>query len=93
MEENLNILHLVLTYDWFDKIASGKKNTEFRECSDYWNKRLKNSHYDLVRFQRGYYKDRPANMIFEIESIKEYHGKNDLNLPKAWAIKLGERIE
>lgn len=88
-----NTLKLILTDHWFDKIARGEKTIEYRECSDYWNKRFENNHYDLVRFQRGYYKDRPKNMIFEIVSIKEYHGKNDLNLPKVWAIKLGMRIE
>lgn len=93
MNDDINILHLVLTYDWFDKIARGEKTIEYRECSDYWNKRLKNNHYDLVRFQRGYYKDRPQNMLFEVKSIRKFHGPNDLNLPKVWAIKLGMRIE
>lgn len=87
-----NILHLVLTYPWFDKIASGKKTTEYRECSKYWNKRFEDNHYDLVRFQRGYYK-KPANMLFEIKSINKWHGQNDLNLPVVWAIELGERID
>lgn len=89
----LNLLHLVLTYPWFDKIARGEKTTEYRECSDHWNKRFENNHYDLVRFQRGYYKDRPANMLFEVKNIHKYHGPNDLNLPCVWAIELGMRID
>ena len=93
MEKELTILHLVLTFKWFDKIASGAKTTEYRECSEHWNKRFENNHYNLVRFQRGYYKERPANMIFEVKSIKKWHGANDLNLPTVWAIELGERIE
>lgn len=91
MNEDLTVLHLVLKFDWFDKIASGEKTTEYRECSEHWNKRFENNHYDLVRFQRGYYKN-PANMLFEVKSIKKWHGSNDLNLPCVWAIELGERI-
>lgn len=93
IKAELNLLHLVLSYPWFDKIASGEKTSEFRECSEYWNKRFEKNHYDLVRFQRGYYKDRPANMLFEVKSINKWHGPNDLDLPVVWEIKLGERIE
>lgn len=92
MDEGLSLLHLVLKFDWYDKIASGEKTVEYREPSEYWNSRLQNKHYDLVRFQRGYYKN-PPSMIFEVEKISLWYGANDLNLPKVWAIKLGERIE
>lgn len=37
MEEKLKILHLPMMYEWFDKIASGEKTTEYRQCSDHWN--------------------------------------------------------
>ena len=40
-------LHLVLKHHWFDKIVSGEKSSEYRECSDYWNKRLANKQYDI----------------------------------------------
>lgn len=92
MAKELSILHLVLKYKWFDKIGRGEKTTEYRECSEYWNKHFANNHYDLVRFQRGYYKN-PANMLFEINSIKKWHGSNDLNQPVVWAIELGMRID
>lgn len=90
-EQELSVLHLVLKYEWYDKIASGEKTTEYRECSDYWNQRLKNKRYDLVRFQRGYYKN-PANMLFKIKQIHKWRGANDLNQAEVWAIDLGERI-
>lgn len=92
MDEGLSLLHLFLKFDWYDKIASGEKTVEYREPSEYWNSRLQNKRYDLVRFQRGYYKN-PPSMIFEVKKISLWHGANDLNLPKVWAIKLGERIE
>ena len=78
MEEKLKILHLPMMYEWFDKIASGEKTTEYRQCSDHWNRLFETRHYDLVRFQRGFYK---------------WYGANDLNQAKVWAIDLGERIE
>ncbi len=92
MTKDLAVLHLVLKYEWFDKIACGEKTTEYRECSEHWNQRFENKHYDLVRFQRGYYKN-PANMLFAIKNIRKWHGDNDLNLPTVWAIDLGERID
>ena len=47
-------LHLVLKHHWFDKIVSGEKTSEYRECSEYWNKRLTNKQYDKVIFHKGY---------------------------------------
>lgn len=86
------ILHLVLKYKWFDKIKSGEKRTEFRKCSDHFNRlfKLKNR-YTHVRFQRGYKKN-PETMVFEIKAIHKYTGENDLKLPEVWAIHLGGRI-
>ncbi len=92
IEKQLNILHLILTYKWFDKIASGEKTIEYRECSEHWNRIFETKNYELVRFQRGYYKN-PANMLFAIKKISKWHGANDLNQPTVWAIELGERID
>lgn len=78
-------LPLVLKYHWFDKIVSGEKTSEYRECSEYWNKRLTNKHYDTVVFHRGYTKKTIAT--YKIVSIKITTKKNDLNLPKCWEIK------
>ncbi len=36
----MKTLHLVLKSKWYDKIASGEKTSEYRECKPYWNKRL-----------------------------------------------------
>lgn len=92
MEEKLKILHLPMMYEWFDKIASGEKTTEYRQCSDHWNYLFTTKHYDLVRFQRGFYK-KPATMLFKIKQIHKWRGANDLNLAEVWAIDLGERID
>ena len=39
-------LHLVLKSKWYDKIASGKKTSEYREIKPYWNKRFLLDLYD-----------------------------------------------
>lgn len=36
----MKTLHLVLKGCWYDKIASGEKTSEYRECKPYWNKRF-----------------------------------------------------
>ena len=80
-------LHLVLKHCWYDKIVSGEKTSEYRKCSDYWNRRLTNKHYDIVVFHKGYTNTTTA---YKIKSISITTEKNDLNLPKCWEIKLGE---
>lgn len=82
-------LHLVLKGCWFDKITSGAKTSEYRECSPYWNKRLTNKHYDTVVFHRGY-----TNTIakYKIKSIATTNQENDLHLSECWEIKLASRL-
>jgi hypothetical protein len=50
----MKILHLTLKKKWFDMIASGQKNEEYREMKPYWSKRLIGIDYDVVRFRNGY---------------------------------------
>lgn len=80
-------LHLVLKHHWFDKIISGEKTSEYRACTKYWNKRLKNSQYDTVIFHRGY-----SNTIatYKIISIGITNEPNDLKLAQCWEIKLSK---
>ena len=64
------MLNLVLTYHWYDEIASGRKNIEYRAMSkkwmrDIWDKRG-NVIANGVRFQRGYTQ---TSMICEIDDI------------------------
>lgn len=41
-------LHLVLKSKWYDKIASGEKTSEYRECKPYWNKRFVGYDFDTT---------------------------------------------
>lgn len=82
-------LHLVLKHYWFDKIISGEKTSEYRECRDYWNRRLGNKHYDVVVFHQGYTNN---TATYKIVSIGITTAKNDLGVDKCWEIKLGRKI-
>lgn len=89
-DNNISELHLVLQHKWFDKIVSGKKKSEYRECSKYWNKRFSHKHYDTVVFHKGYTN---VTAKYKISSIDITTKKNDLNLPKCWEIKLQKRLD
>lgn len=36
----MKTIHLVLKHKWYDMIESGEKLEEYRECTEYWMKRL-----------------------------------------------------
>lgn len=93
--ENLDkyILDLVLKHKWFDMIAQGLKDWEYRKKTDYWRRRLTTPIYDVdghysdfyfkpythVRFHRGY-----TNIILlvELESISSGFGDPKLGAPE-----------
>lgn len=99
-------LHLVLTGKWYDKIASGEKTSEYRECKPYWNKRF----IERIEYTTGLVYIPPLvftvkydsvvfhrgytnkTMEFQIDSIWVTTKPNDLGLDKCWEIKLGQRI-
>lgn len=57
--ERRSILHLTLEREWFDEIARGVKDEEYRDLKDYWKTRLEGRTYDIVRFRNGYATDAP----------------------------------
>lgn len=44
----MKTLHLVLKRNWYEKIASGEKTSEYRACSPYWNKKFAGGEHILV---------------------------------------------
>lgn len=99
----MQTLHLVLKGHWYDKIASGEKTSEYRECKPYWNHRFAHCEsmkyiedstclvYDTVVFHRGY---TSQTMAFKITTIQLLRNRpNDLGLAECWEIKLGDRIK
>lgn len=88
------VLKLVLKNIWYDKIESGQKVHEYRECKPFWRKRLSPlDKYRYVEFQRAYVKN-PPKMLFEIKSVtvREKGQLTDLkvNTP-VFDIELGKR--
>lgn len=88
------IVYLTLKKQWFDLINSGVKTEEYREIKSYWEKRLENKSYDVVKFKNGYHKDAPT-MSFKINEIVKGKGNTEWGAIQGetyYVIKLGERI-
>ena len=101
------ILHLTLTGHWYDKIASGEKTREYRECKPYWNKRFTGSEQILDTADMAPYR-KPVDckythvifhrgytattMEFEIKGLNRIRFMpNDLNSNLCWELELGKR--
>ena len=88
---NKNTLHLFLKHVWFEKIKSGIKMSEYRACSDYWNKKFEpvvcgtQKMWEYVIFHDGYTSNTVKRKLI---SIKITNAANDLNLPHVWELKL-----
>ena len=76
------ILHLVVTYYWFDKFVNGEKDEEYREITPRWEKRFKNEFTHLC-LHRGYTNE---TLSFEIESIRKGKPKPGM-APAEWMDK------
>lgn len=83
-------LHLVLKHCWFEKIKSGQKRAEYRECKDFWNKKFEpivsgqKKMWKFVIFHDGY---TDKTIRYTLVSIKIINAANDLNLPRVWELK------
>ena len=81
-----------LKKEWFEKFRKGEKDTEYRLCKDYWNKRIQNLKPGVTCVLRLGYTDR--HLLANIEKIsimdkKDTDLKNDTSeYDKCWAIKL-----
>ena len=55
--EKNNTLYLIVIKEVWDRIVSGDKVIEYRERTDYWDKRILNKPYKYVRITNGYGND------------------------------------
>ena len=99
-------LKLVLKRKWYDMIASGEKTEEYRELTEYWEKRLWEyadwsdyascaRGFDIVTFYLGYTKNRPS-MSFYWLGTDIGQGKVEWGAEPGkeyFVIKLGKRYE
>ena len=91
----MKILHLTLTKKWFDLIASGGKQWEYRGDKEYWRVRLLDKdgfaiEFDEVHFRNGYRKDAPF-MRVEWKGLGNLYG-GDLKGDHGEIVKEGEFI-
>ena len=94
IDSKATVLHLTLKKQWFDLIKSGEKKEEYRAIKPYWDSRLSNRHYDLVKFRNGYGKDAPW-LLLECRGICIDKGRCGWGaVPKEdyYVIKLGRII-
>jgi len=72
---------LPIKRQWFDKIASGEKCAEFRECSPYWRRRLLKPDLQRLRLLNG----RRADAPFLLCALRGVEFMSTLAIPEGLA--------
>lgn len=95
-------LYLSLKKKWYDMICCGIKREEYRNMTNYWNKRLfytngEPKDFEYVEFTLGYpaKSDNSRRMRFKITSISKRCGKEEWGAEKGvcyYVIQLGDII-
>ena len=72
-----------------ESILSGDKRIEYRECTDYWKKRIVDIPYSQVRITNGYGNDSRPYVLLRYKGYEEvqYNGKPHYAIPidkKLW---------
>lgn len=72
--EGSMVLTLRLRRKWFDLIAMGYKDVEFRTASDYWQSRIENKTHSHILFRNGYGDHRPGMLVEYRGWVKDANG-------------------
>ena len=48
VKEQDKILYLIVVKEVWDRIVSGDKTIEYRDCGEYWDTRIKDKEYDFI---------------------------------------------
>ena len=64
-----NTLYLIVYKEVINRIFSGEKLIEYRECTKYWDKRLKDKEYRFMRITNGYGNDTRPYIVMEYKPI------------------------
>ena len=59
------ILYLIVIKEVWDRIVKGDKVVEYRERTDYWDKRINARHYDYVKISNGYGNDTRPYRLYQ----------------------------
>ena len=103
----MKTLTLSLKNQWFEKIKSGEKKEEYRENSEYWQRRLYRSmnandaefkHFDRLVFTLGYPKagDTERRLVFKNPRISIGTGRQEWGAEPGkqyFVITFGDRVE
>ena len=49
-----NTLYLIVYKEVINRIFSSEKTIEYRECTKYWDKRIKDKEYRFMKITNGY---------------------------------------
>ena len=58
-------LYLIVVKEVWDRIVKGDKVVEYRERTDYWDKRINARHYDYVKISNGYGNDTRPYRLYQ----------------------------
>ena len=64
-----NMLYLIVYREVMERIFSGEKTIEYRECTKYWKKRIEDKEYQFMRITNGYGNDTRPYIIMEYKPI------------------------
>ena len=96
-----NTLYLIVYKDIMESIFSGEKTIEYRECTEYWDKRFVDKPYSLLRITNGYGNETRPYILLEYNgyNIQEYNGKPHYAIPIQknlwceWREQIGGKVE
>ena len=76
-------LYLIVYKDIMDSILKGDKVVEYRECTDYWKKRIVDIPYDRVRITNGYGNETRPYVLLKYKGyeIVNYNGTPHYAIP------------
>jgi hypothetical protein len=83
-----SVLHLTLKRQWFEQIAAGIKTKEYREAKPYWERRLVDRQYDVIKFRNGYSKNAPTMLVEFLGVTRRGEGKS-----AEFVIQLGRGLD
>ena len=64
-----NTLYLIVYKEVMERIFSGEKTIEYRECTKYWKKRIEDKEYRFMRITNGYGNDTRPYIIMEYKPM------------------------
>ena len=60
-----NTLYLIVIKEVWDRIVSGEKTIEYRERTDYWDKRIGDREYQYMKITNGYGNDTRPYRLYQ----------------------------